>query len=131
MFWRREIFWRPAAGALWAGVFVALLILPSHLVWKPYFVFGVGLGAAVMPWVLERRERLLFAVPLFFFANFTTYEFLGRPVAAYFESYCSMMVAHLGLIGLGIWALRDRLKPAGNSVNSASWIRAGKSSLNS
>lgn len=128
VFLRREIFWRPAASSLWAGVLVALLILPSHLVWKPYFVFGVGLGAALMPWLMERRRRAWLAVPLFFFANFTTYEFIGRPLAAYFESYCSMMAAHLGLIALGVLALRDRLKAPADSVNPSRWTRAGKSS---
>ncbi len=107
---RKDLLWRPAQSALWAALLIGLLILPSHLVWKPYFVFGVGLSAILMPWVLEKRERLLAWIPVFLFSNFTTYEFVGRPAAAYFEAFCSMMMAHTLLLGLGFIALRDRLK---------------------
>jgi hypothetical protein len=67
--------------------------------------------------VLESKKRLGVIVPLFLFANFTTYEFVGQKTAAYFEAFCSMMFAHLALIGLGFIVLRDRLKGSPGRAN--------------
>ena len=115
---RRELLWRPAVSALWAAVWVGLLILPSHLVWKPYFVFGVGVGIALVPWIVQSRLRMAVSASLLLFANFTTYEFVGRPTAAYLEAFCSMMAAHLALLLLGMWALRDALNaPVGRATH--------------
>jgi hypothetical protein len=79
----------------WIAVIVGLLVLPSHLVWKPYFV--MGLPAALMAvhyW--NRRWPWLFAIGLLM--NFSGFDTLGQEWGARFEAASILLWCHLALL---------------------------------
>ena len=89
------LFKGPRTGWTWAPVLIALLIVPSHLIWKPYFVLGLPVAAVVLagdpsPWVLP----VIFAA-----VNLTGFDFLGHQLAAHFEAAATLFLAHMLLIG--------------------------------
>ncbi|MCM2322744.1 MAG: DUF2029 domain-containing protein [Oligoflexia bacterium] len=94
---------RPAA--TWIGVAVAALILPSHLIWKPYFVVFLPLAV-----VLVRRHLESWPVLVFIFAavNFTGFDVLGPRLGAQFEA--ASVLLWVGLLMLAsVLAGRHRL----------------------
>lgn len=85
---------KPAS--VWISVLVGLLILPSHLVWKPYFVFG--LPSAVL--LMSRWRESLLAIGLLFFAvDLSGFDFLGHETGAWMEALSILLWAHLFLLG--------------------------------
>jgi hypothetical protein len=90
-----------------AGI-IGLVILPSHLVWKPYFVFGIPIAALLSKKALKEdgwhslwKVRLLWFV-LFCMINLTTFDFIGRWWSAKFECANVLLWAHLILL---VWLL--------------------------
>ena len=83
---------------------VGLLILPSHLVWKPYFVFSLPLGICIMallagPDIRFRRSKMILFAIAFSLMNLTSFDLIGSTFAAPLEAASVMMFAHLaGLI---------------------------------
>lgn len=85
----------------WSAVLIALLIVPSHLVWKPYFVFGLPLAA-----VLLHRAR---GAPAWFglaavlvLINFTGVDVLGYETAGRVEAASVLLWAHLAMLVAGV-----------------------------
>lgn len=81
----------------WIALLVGLLIVPSHLVWKPYFVFGLP-AAILLTRELPRRWPLLLG--LFALINFSGFDFLGEALGARFEAGAILLWAHLALLKL-------------------------------
>lgn len=92
----------------WAAILIALLILPSHLIWKPYFVMGIPLAAILVhdcatEWQRSKKYwKWTLALVLFGFLNLTTFDLIGYDLAARFEGAALFLWVHLGLICL-VW----------------------------
>lgn len=79
----------------WIAVIVGLLVLPSHLVWKPYFVMGLPAAMiAVHYW--NKRWPWLFAIALLM--NFSGFDTLGQEWGAKFEAASILLWCHLALL---------------------------------
>lgn len=89
----------------WAAVAIAAMILPSHLVWKPYFVMGVPAVA----WVIARSGVRYWPGLLLFFAgvNLSGFDFIGSRMGAIVEASAFLLWAHLGLIAIAIYSIRN------------------------
>jgi hypothetical protein len=91
------------------GLGLALCFLPAHLVWKPYFLMGVPLVAAVFAWTSAQPARairrkvsgLIFV--LFVVAHASSAEVVGRPASAWYEAFSGFLWIHLAFIAFGIW----------------------------
>jgi len=83
---------------LWISVLLGLLILPSHLVWKPYFVMGIPAASYL---ITRAREsyRLGFFLGMFFIAiNLTGFNFTGHAFASQMEAAAIFLIAHVFLL---------------------------------
>ena len=90
----------------WA-LLLALVPLPLHLVWKPYFVFGVPLVAQ-----LAMRKKLSTAFVVWtiisaILVNFSSTSFLGNEFSATLEAGSFFLWVHLIWVILG---LRERAR---------------------
>jgi hypothetical protein len=96
----------PGLAALrYVAILIALLVVPSHLVWKPYFSFGL-LAAAVGLLDAARskspaRWALLFIV--FVMINLTGFDFVGLDRGAQLEAASLFLWAHLLLCATVAW----------------------------
>lgn len=96
---------------LWLAVAIALLIVPSHLVWKPYFLMGVPAAA-----LLALRFRHAWWIPLsvFLLVNFTTFDVVGPGLASRLEAGSLLLWVHLAMTALLI--RKGSAVPAGQIV---------------
>ncbi len=81
----------------WAATLIAILILPSHLIWKPYFVMGLPLGIVALS---RFRERWFWFVVIFGVVNLTGFDFLGADLGAELEAACFLLWCHLLLLAV-------------------------------
>lgn len=81
----------------WIAVVIGLLIIPSHLVWKPYFVFTMPLAVVGMFSARNVYQKLALVVA-FMAINMTGVDFLGHPMAGYVEATSVFLLAHLLLL---------------------------------
>jgi hypothetical protein len=79
----------------WIAVIVGLLVLPSHLVWKPYFVMGLP---AAMIAVHYWRSRLAWLLAIGLLMNFSGFDVLGQEWGARFEAASILLWCHLALL---------------------------------
>lgn len=79
----------------WIAVAVALLIVPSHLVWKPYFVFSIPLAMVL---VLQKRSRAFQLCLAFALINLTSFDLIGGTVAGYIEAASIFLWVHLMML---------------------------------
>lgn len=84
----------------WVAIAVGVLILPSHLVWKPYFVMALPAAALAIREALVSRElwKKLFVGAIFVAMNFTSLDFLGLDLASRFEASAFLLVLHVALL---------------------------------
>ena len=104
----------------WVAVTVGFLLLPLHLVWKPYFVLTYPLAVAALNQIFSRWKgkrkwrgisiRVGLTVFAFFLINCSGFDFLGYSVASFFEAFSALMVGHLILMGLVVFSFH----PTGN-----------------
>jgi hypothetical protein len=83
----------------WIAVLVALLILPSHLVWKPYFVMFLPLAVIAMGAIARKspvRQALLAAG--FVVMNLSGFDLLGPDWGARAEAASAMLWAGLAYL---------------------------------
>jgi hypothetical protein len=83
----------------WLALAVGLLVVPSHLIWKPYFVMGLPLAILALrlkptPW--------LWLVLVFAGVNLTGFNWIGHFWSARLESGSVLLVMHLALLAL-VW----------------------------
>jgi hypothetical protein len=92
------------------GLLCALCFLPSHLVWKPYFLMAVPLAAVVLTSIADdpdpyrRRMLSLGAWALLAASHLSSREVLGAHASAWFEALSGFLLVHLGLIALAVMA---------------------------
>ncbi|MBC7690354.1 MAG: DUF2029 domain-containing protein [Methylotenera sp.] len=79
----------------WLAVSVALLIVPSHLVWKPYFIFSYPLIVCLLIHARRSRAAWVLLGVFFFLMNLTSFDFLGGWWSARFEAASVFLIAHL------------------------------------
>lgn len=84
----------------WIVALIGLLILPSHLVWKPYFVMGLPLASLAVNRVRERSWRILGLVAVFAAVNLSGFDLVGQELGARLEAGCILLWAYLGLFWL-------------------------------
>jgi len=90
----------------WLAVLIGLLIVPSHLIWKPYFVMSLPLAIlaafqAHRAWVKSgTRWRAIVLALIGVGMNFTGFDFVGIGPGARFEAASFMLILHLALMGL-------------------------------
>jgi hypothetical protein len=81
----------------WIAVAVAALILPSHLVWKPYFVLALPLAMLAASRARDWSGKVFLAA-IFVVINFTGFDFVGASWGAHFEAASLFLWAELALI---------------------------------
>lgn len=81
----------------WMAALIGLLILPSHLVWKPYFVLGLPLGCVSISRARGDRARGVGLLILFAVVNLSGFDLLGQDLGARLEAACILLWAHLAL----------------------------------
>ena len=89
------------ASAAWIAVTVGLLIIPSHLIWKPYFVMSLPLAIVLAQETLNRdlwKPGLGLFFVLFAGVNLTGFDFVGHHWAPHFEAASILLLMHLVLI---------------------------------
>ena len=93
-------------GLAWVAGLVALTILPSHLIWKPYFVFG--LPAAMLMTIqlsekpTKRRRLMVISAISFLVMNFTTIDVVGNQAGAWVEASGLLLLIYLVLVGTSV-----------------------------
>jgi hypothetical protein len=103
---------RDADPVRWAALGLGLLILPSHLVWKPYFVFGIPAAA----WLAARAASARGLIALgaaFVLVNLTSYDFVGHEWAGRVESAAALLFTHVGLL---VWLAINSRRPAARAT---------------
>lgn len=74
-----------------AMVLTALIALPSHLIWKPYFIFSIPLLSLAFSRALEKRSEMkaqfISLIVLGLILSCTSYEFVGRTLAAKLDAW--------------------------------------------
>ncbi len=102
MFWlsrRRTPVDTASAVALLAG----LIIVPSHLVWKPYFVMGIPLALRLIPVAISRPLLWGLLAILGAAINLTSFDIAGHSVATLAEAGGILFFAHLALLASVAW----------------------------
>lgn len=114
------LFARGRGDLRWIAVTIALLILPSHLVWKPYFVLTLPVAAvAALDAIRSLKSgagsgRLVLWCLALLLLNFTGFDFVGTDWAARFEAGAIFLFVHLLLTVMAVLPSRESLrKPAG------------------
>jgi len=89
----------------WIAIAIGLLIVPSHLIWKPYFVLSIPAAILVVQeamtelsknqWKYLKLGALLF---LFVGINLTGFDFVGHLWAAHFEAASLLLLLHLAIM---------------------------------
>lgn len=100
--------------ARWMSVLTAFLIIPSHLVWKPYFLMALPLAIFGASQLLIQKRRALdwFGFFILFAAfNLTSFDFVGSKWGPFFEASSTFLVAHLALM---VWVALE-LSPSEKS----------------
>jgi hypothetical protein len=83
----------------WLVVTIGALIVPSHLVWKPYFVMGLPMTIlAVASW----RRLWPYLLGIFLLTNFSGFDWVGPVWGARLEAGSLQLWLHLILMGLVI-----------------------------
>jgi hypothetical protein len=90
----------------WAAVAIGLLFIPSHLIWKPYFVFGIP---AAMVLAFSSQFWLLGVV--FVLVNLTSFDVVGGFWSGHLEAASLFLWAHLLLI---FWLVKQRATKTAN-----------------
>ena len=88
-----------AARAGRAALLIGLLIVPSHLVWKPYFVLGLPAGVLA---VGRYRTRWCWLIALAAAVNLSGFDVIGQLWAARVEAASVMLWAHLALLAVAL-----------------------------
>lgn len=82
--------------SLWVATLVGLQILPSHLVWKPYFIMGLPLS-----WIILKKAPNWIALGVvFLLINCTGFDVLGQNWGAGVESASILLWTHFLLFWL-------------------------------
>lgn len=94
----------------WVGVFLGLLIIPSHLIWKPYFVMSIPLATFLIWTQLKGNIKSGWILIILFFLgiNFTGFDFIGHRLSAYLESASILLLMHLGMLAFGVLSFLRR-----------------------
>lgn len=115
----------------WAALVVGMTVLPSHLIWKPYFVFGIP--AAVLA-VHEVRAEIsngklrnaFFLVLLGGLINFTSIDSLGLEAGLWCEAIGVLFWALVALLSWHGWRFFSGLS---SSFHSGPLDPAGRPAL--
>ncbi|MBI2711643.1 MAG: DUF2029 domain-containing protein [Bdellovibrio sp.] len=93
--WLRSGSWRDPAQ--WIALSAAFLILPSHLVWKTYFVMSIPVGVFLVHHCLRTRDKMsVFLLAIVFLGiNFSGFDWLGHPWGAYLEAASLFLILHI------------------------------------
>ena len=89
------------------------LILPSHLVWKPYFVMTYPVAVLFLSDALEqnaKRSRFIFVLFTAAFINLTTFDLIGYEWAAALEAMSLLLWVHLFIMILVMGRTSSRVK---------------------
>jgi hypothetical protein len=97
------------------ALLIALLVVPSHLVWKPYFSMGLPLAIAIIAMLIKspKRARWFWLSVAFAFMNLTGFDFVGLDWGARLESASLMLFAYLLLCGYCFMCDDSRLDSSG------------------
>lgn len=89
----------------WVGVTIGLLFLPSHLIWKPYFVLSYPLAVVLLS--RFTRSKLWLLILGFAVMNLTGFDLIGGFFAARVEAASAFLWVHLGYLACVIWGVPD------------------------
>jgi hypothetical protein len=97
------------------ALLIALLVVPSHLVWKPYFSMGLPLAIAVIAMIVKAPTRAgwFWLSVVFTLMNLTGFDFVGLDWGARLESASLMLFAYLLLCGYCFVCDDSRLDSSG------------------
>ena len=83
----------------WIAITIGLLILPLHLIWKPYFVMGIPVAILLVRQAQVSRHLIAMLVATFFVINFSGFDFTGHAWGPKLEAAALLLVVHIALIG--------------------------------
>ena len=109
--------------ATWVAVLLAWILVPSHIAWKAYFVFGIpvaglALASAARDWGQGRRRATWLLLGCFAAINLTTFDFIGRRGQAYTEALSILFWAYAAIIALELSRLQASLKRSPRPASS-------------
>jgi hypothetical protein len=90
----------------WAALGLGLLILPSHLVWKPYFVFGLpaAMWLGGRAWRARRAAGFIGLAAAFALVNLTGFDVVGYEWAGRLEAGATLLFVHVALLVATAWS---------------------------
>lgn len=89
----------------WIAIATGLLLTPSYLIWKPYFVMTYPL-AVLLLW--RYRSSYLWLIVLGFTGiNLSGFDFSGGYLAARLEAASIFLLVHLAYLGCAFWGRPD------------------------
>ena len=97
----------------WIAVMLLALIMPSHLIWKPYFVMALPLAILLTGQRGQGVARSFCFVVLFFAMNLSGFDLVGPSWGDHFEAGSVMLWSALGMIAL--WSARRQERPVDRS----------------
>jgi hypothetical protein len=93
---------RTGEGAAWAALLVGLLVMPSHLVWKPYFLMGLP-AASLLAARVKGPGAAAALLALAALLNLNGFDFVGYAWAVRLEGGAILLWTHVLLL---IWLWR-------------------------
>lgn len=78
-----------------AAWIVSLLILPSYLIWKPYFVFGIPWMAYALSKAPPKEANRMGMIAGALLINCTGFDFIGYQYASWFEASAVLLWGYL------------------------------------
>lgn len=81
---------------------LGMAIVPSYLIWKPYFIFGIPLAGHVFFNTFNSKTKgpLVCALALFIAINFLGFDFIGYQLSGPIEAASPLLLCHLVLLTL-------------------------------
>jgi hypothetical protein len=97
------------------AILAGFLIIPSHLIWKPYFVFSLPMIFWLVFSSLEsgRGGLRVFLALVFLGINFTGFDFVGHQMGTHLEAASMLLLMHVFLLGMS-WGVRPFFSGNGN-----------------
>jgi len=94
----------------WVSLLLGVLICASHLIWKPYFVFGIPAVMTLMAYLWRQQNKRLSVIMVLFFivVNFSTVDILGAKLGGWLESFAILFWIHVVLMVLLFWVSNSK-----------------------
>jgi len=92
----------------WICAIIGLCFLPSHLIWKPYYIFSMPLFCYCFEHVVKSFKKKNYAptalfIICFSIMNLTSFDIIGVEPSVHIEIASNFLWAHLVLLSWTLW----------------------------